>query len=94
MFFQVLREGGAYRDDQQDRRCRLNIHVPPDMVQPGDEVEDAAQFTYQSMTGSPALVAFGGTLRFVPGTLREPQGEPFDVKVEHVALDAHPEYIY
>lgn len=94
MLSQVLREGGTYRDDHQDYRCRLNIGVPPDMVRPGDEVEDATQFTYQSMSGSPALVAFGGTLRFVPGTLREPQGEPFDVKVEHVALDAHPEYVY
>ena len=64
------------------------------MVRPGEEVDDATQFTYQSMSGSPVLVAFGGTLRFVPGTLREPQGEPFDVKVEHVALDAHHDYIY
>ena len=69
------------------------------MVRPGEEVDDATQFTYQSEAppvadGSPVLVAFGGTLRFVPGTLREPQGEPFDVKVEHVALDAHPDYIY
>ena len=47
-----------------------------------------------ALSGSPMLVAFGGTLRFVPGTLREPEGEPFDVKVEHVALEAHPEYIY
>ena len=72
----------------------MNVGVPPEMVQPGDEVRDATQFTYQSMSGSPMLVAFGGTLRFVPGTLREPEGEPFDVKVEHVALEAHPEYIY
>eukprot|EP01046_Picozoa_sp_COSAG06_P003208 COSAG06_NODE_121_length_23085_cov_7.727791_20_plen_91_part_00 len=90
----MLREGGAYRDDEQDRRCRLNMGVPPEMVQPGDEVPNAPQFTYQSMSGSNELVAFGGTLRFVPGTLREPQGEPFDVKVEHVVLEACPEYIY
>lgn len=64
------------------------------MVQPGAEVQDATQFTYQSMSRDPGLVAFGGTLRFVPGTLREPTGEPFDVKVEHVTLDAQPEYIY
>ena len=40
------------------------------------------------------MMNFGGALRFVPGTLREPTGEPFDVQVKHVALDASPEYIY
>jgi uncharacterized protein affecting Mg2+/Co2+ transport len=31
--YPLLREGGSYRDDEQDRRCRLNTGVPAEMVQ-------------------------------------------------------------
>jgi hypothetical protein len=81
----------------RDRRCRQNINVPPDMVTVGSMVTDGSAdgFTYQSTSGGQdELVAFGGYLRFVPGTLREPTGEPFDVKVEHFTLDSSPEYVY
>eukprot|EP01052_Picozoa_sp_SAG31_P026532 SAG31_NODE_2411_length_5752_cov_2.118167_6_plen_231_part_00 len=33
--YPLLREGGGYRDDVQDRRCRLNEGVPPEAVRPG-----------------------------------------------------------
>ena len=58
----------------------------------GKECPDEEAFIYQSMSNDGT--SFGGCLRFVPGSLQEPTGEPFDVKVEHVALDAAPEYIY
>ena len=40
-------EGGGYRDDEQDRRCRLNQAVPADMVTVGQEITDATEFIYQ-----------------------------------------------
>lgn len=91
--YPVLREGGHYRDDHQDRRCRLNHQVPKDMVVIGENVV-AEQFVYQSMTGRGSTTAFGGRLRFVPGTLREPTGEPFDVEVKHIELVSRPSFIY
>jgi F-box protein 3 len=91
--YPLLREGGSYRDDAQDRRCRLNSGVPPEMVAPGPGV-DADEFIYQSMTGRGETVAFGGALRFVPGSLRAPTGDAFDVVVKHIELNSEPEYIY
>ena len=37
--------------------------------------------------------SFGGRLTFVPGTLNEPTGDPFDVVVAPFALDT-PEYTF
>ena len=62
------------------------------MVTPGEECPDEEAFIYQSMSNDGTRI--GGCLRFVPGSLQEPTGRPFDVKVEHVALDAAPGYIY
>jgi len=90
--YPLLYEGGGYRNDRQSHACHLNVGVPPHMVNPGEECPDEEAFIYQSMSNDGT--SFGGCLRFVPGSLQEPTGEPFDVKVEHVALDAAPEYIY
>ena len=37
--YPLLRENGNYRDDHQSSRCRLNLGVPPDMVDEGPEIE-------------------------------------------------------
>jgi len=63
--YPVLRRGGGYRDDKQDRRCRMNIGVPPSMVSEGREVSDD-EFVYQSRSGEEDDSDFGGHLRFVP----------------------------
>jgi hypothetical protein len=63
--YPVLRRGGGYRDDEQDRRCMMNIGVPPSMVIEGREISDD-EFVYQSRSGEEGDSDFGGHLRFVP----------------------------
>ena len=63
-------------------------------AQVGQEVA-ADEFVYQSRTAADgSTVAFGGRVRVVPGSLREPTGEAFDVVVEHIELITRPDFIF
>eukprot|EP00316_Scyphosphaera_apsteinii_P004461 CAMPEP_0119342840 /NCGR_PEP_ID=MMETSP1333-20130426/105563_1 /TAXON_ID=418940 /ORGANISM="Scyphosphaera apsteinii, Strain RCC1455" /LENGTH=489 /DNA_ID=CAMNT_0007355135 /DNA_START=413 /DNA_END=1882 /DNA_ORIENTATION=+ len=73
--YPLLREGG-YRDDQQNRGAG-NSGVQPQDVMIGRE--HTGTFKYQSMSSPSAF--FEGELFFVPGSLREPIGEEFTVRV-------------
>ena len=87
--FPVLREGG-YRADRVHRAGRVE----------GEET--SGRFVYQSCTGGNYTAegrntleggSFGGHLTFVPGTIDDPEGAPFDVAVKAFRL-VHPGYIF
>jgi F-box protein 3 len=78
--FPLLREG-AHRADQQVepqfRASRLREGAWAD-----------GSYVYQSCSGQNLPGgSFGGELTFVPGSLKNPTGEPFDVVVQPFALD-------
>lgn len=88
--YPVLRVGG-YRNDRQSHRARMHTGVPAALIDEGDECEGV--FVYQSMSGRGGMRSFGGELTFVPGTLRQPAGEEFNVTVARFPLSdgAEPE---
>ena len=65
------------------------VHVH---VRPGEE--KSGIFIYQSMSGRDA-VSFEGEISFVPGSLRQPRGDEFQVAVARFPLVcANDEFIY
>ena len=64
------------RDDSQSARAG-HTGVSPKDVHPGEWCEGT--FVYQSMSNPAAT--FEGEMQFVPGSLREPAGEMFAVRV-------------
>jgi uncharacterized protein affecting Mg2+/Co2+ transport len=78
--FPLLREG-AYRADQQ-----TSAEFSPERLSKPNW-EDGA-FVYQSCSGRSEMGStFGGELTFVPGSLLEPTGPPFQVVVAPFSLD-------
>jgi F-box protein 3 len=65
----------------------------PDMQ--GEEADwfDEPTFVYQSCSGRSKGGTFGGTLRFVPGSIRAPTGPEFDVVVKTFTLE-RPKFIF
>ena len=58
----------------------------------GNDVPDGS-FQYQSCTDS-STTRFAGFMLFVPGSLSNPAGPPFEVHVAPFLLDPNPEYQY
>jgi len=50
-------------------------------------------FCYQSITDG-KTVMFAGEIEFVPGSLRDPQGEAFSVQVAAFPLHSESKYLY
>jgi len=65
----------------------------PDMENQESEWHDDPTFVYQSCSGRSKGGTFGGTLRFVPGSLLAPTGPEFDVVVKTFSLEA-PDFIF
>mmetsp|Transcript_33668 Transcript_33668/g.66535 ORF Transcript_33668/g.66535 Transcript_33668/m.66535 type:complete len:480 (+) Transcript_33668:107-1546(+) len=83
--FPLLRDGGHRADVQ-------NGHDIPDALVEGAWA--AGAFVYQSCSGPTAPGAiFGGEFTFIPGTLRNPTGKPFDVEVAPFTLSI-PDFIF
>jgi len=78
--YPILRDGG-FRNDRQNRRAG-HVNVEPSDVDPGSDCEGI--FVYQSMS-SPSGT-FEGELIFVPGSLRQPTGDEFVVRVASFPL--------
>ena len=85
-YYPLLFEGG-YRNDRQVGRGI-------DSVEKGKR--ESGIFVYQSCSGAVrgGCGAFGGELRFVPGSLAEPEGVEFDVEVGTVPLFERPAFIF
>lgn len=61
----------------------------------GEALSFDGTFQYQSCSGSlPSGGSFEGHITFVPGTLRDPVGEPFEVKVNPFQLNPKARYQY
>ena len=84
--YPLLREGGHRAD------CQTGRSFDPARLHQPDWEEGS--FIYQSCSGQGLPGgSFGGELTFVPGSLMEPTGSPFDVKVAPFALN-HPEILF
>jgi uncharacterized protein affecting Mg2+/Co2+ transport len=84
--FPVLKEG-SHRADQQATRAFSPAALREGQWAPGG-------FVYQSCSGRSAPGgSFGGELTFVPGTLKVPTGEAFEVDVLPFALDV-PDFLF
>jgi len=87
-FFPILEDGGWQLNRESDpnrqyeQSGRRNGHVP-------------GPFRYQSCSGRSASMcgSFSGHLQFFPGTIRRPEGAPFDVTLAKFPLRV-PGYIY
>ena len=62
------------------------------MVDPGED--RSGTFVYQSQTQAGSLAAFSGHIEFVPGSLREPTGAPFNVAVARFPLTLNPDFLF
>jgi hypothetical protein len=65
----------------------------PDMDDEEGAWSDEPTFVYQSCSGRSKGGTFGGTLRFVPGSLKSPTGPEFDVVVKTFTLE-RPDYVF
>lgn len=59
-----------------------------------DDTVTHGTFRYQSCTGRVSRGSFCGHLRFVPGTIQNPTGRPFNVELRPFVLDDRPAYLY
>mmetsp|Transcript_43678 Transcript_43678/g.79695 ORF Transcript_43678/g.79695 Transcript_43678/m.79695 type:complete len:491 (+) Transcript_43678:60-1532(+) len=84
-FFPILTDGGWILNRESD---------PHDQYSRDAGFVEGA-FQYQSCAGRlPSMQgSFGGTLTFIPGTIRSPKGPPFQVTLEHFRLE-RAEYLY
>ena len=76
--YPLLKVGG-YRDDEQNRFGTV-----------GAGRQCSGTFVYQSCSGRARGTgpgSFGGELSFVPGSIKQPTGAPFDVIVPPFSLD-------
>eukprot|EP00957_Ditylum_brightwellii_P081639 6210295-Ditylum_brightwellii.AAC.1 len=80
--YPLLREGG-YRYDAGN--------AAEDLGPSGPDMEGT--FGYQSCSG-PVRGSFGGWLQFVPGSLNNPKGDEFNVRVAPFALNNEPDFIF
>jgi F-box protein 3 len=80
--YPLLREG-SHRTDSGDSSSS---------VAAGRDVQDGT-FVYQSLTDNSAT-SFGGYMLFVPGSLANPTGRPFEVHLAPFPLDDCPDYLY
>jgi len=74
---------GTYRDDSGMSAAQIVVGA----------VEQGV-FAYQSMVQSDCDGPMRGFFTFVPGSIEEPTGVPFDVDVAPFPLDRNPEYMY
>jgi len=79
--YPLLREGG-YRDDTSNA---MNV------IEAGSR--EAGTFHYQSCASFPSGT-FEGRIKFIPGSINEPEGESFFVEVGRFALELEPYAIY
>ena len=80
--YPLLREGG-YRNDSGDSAAHVVAGINEESV-----------FSYQSMVEDNCSGTMSGFFTFVPGSIVEPTGMPFDVQVASFPLDRNPEFIY
>ena len=80
--YPLLREG-SYRDDWGPSATK---------VAPGKDEQGA--FSYQSMVQDNCEGYMQGYLTFVPGSIAEPTGNPFDIVIAPFPLDRNPEFMY
>lgn len=80
--YPLLNAGGGYRNDTGNSATS---------VRAGDM--ETTVFRYQSCCG-PTQGSFRGKIKFVPGSLRAPQGDPFWVELAPFALDLTPRAIF
>jgi F-box protein 3 len=80
--YPLLREG-SYREDSGQSATQ---------VEPGDD--QLGVFSYQSMANDNSEGQMRGYFTFVPGSLAEPTGVPFDVEVAPFPLDRNPEFFF
>jgi hypothetical protein len=80
--FPLLREGG-WTEEAQTGPSLDSVRPDP---YPGPESEKEGVFIYQSMSGRGPVASFEGEVTFVPGSLKEPAGEPFTVPVARFPL--------
>ncbi len=73
--YPLLMEGGYRNDQGRDAST----------VQKGSVVTSEKMFRYQSLS-STDFVSFRGQIRFMPGSIKEPTGDPFYVDVGRFAL--------
>ena len=81
--FPLLREGSHRRDYEDQSSSAIEV---------GEDVPDGT-FQYESCTDGSAIT-FGGFLVFLPGSLVNATGPPFEVHLAPFQLDANPEYHY
>jgi len=84
-FFPILADGGWL----------LNRESDPNRQYSGSDRFMSGEFRYQSFSGRSASMSgwFGGSLTFMPGTLRNQTGQPFQVRLEPFRLMV-PEFVY
>ncbi|CAE8645050.1 unnamed protein product, partial [Polarella glacialis] len=84
-FFPILTDGGWI----------LNKESDPHQQYAGPHRLMQEAFRYQSCSGRRAGMrgTFGGSLTFVPGTIRSPTGSPFEVRMEPFGLFI-PEFVF
>lgn len=82
--FPILQDGGWICNRESDPHSQYD-----------SEGFQEGEFRYQSCTGRFAGMrgSFGGSLSFVPGTIKRPTGRSFDVRLEPFRLYV-PEYIF
>merc|ERR1712216_563008 len=87
--FPILTEGGWVLNSESDPhgQYQSDPHLQVTTRVPG-------VFRYQSASGRMASMrgSFGGVITFVPGTIKQPTGPPFDVTVKKFGLRI-PKYI-
>ena len=81
--YPLLTEGG-FRDDK--------ISWNGSSITEGDSV--SGLFRYQSCTQPPKQGHFAGYISFVPGSLTQPEGDPFRVTVAPFALDKYSKFAF
>ena len=80
--YPLLREGG-YRSDSGDSVAHVLAGI-----------NEKSVFSYESMVEDNCSGTMSGFFTFVPGSIMEPTGVPFDVQVASFPLDRNPEFMY
>ena len=78
--FPLFREGGWREDKQADATGRI-----------ARGAQSEGLFVYQSMSGRGPMVSFEGEIALVPGSIEEPRGDEFRIRVERFPLGLEPD---